>query len=71
VKSTIHLIPWPASGNVDYDSSLLVFNSPITKEEADRNWESGRIMFETKDCTLEEEGSLLQTVRSTFGENIF
>lgn len=65
--STIHMVPWSVSGHADFQSSFVIFEQPISKVMADTHPQAGRVMLETLDMSIEEEASLLQTMRATFG----
>jgi len=71
IKSTIWMIPWSVTGHCCFDSSCVMFETAIgTQAEATlavENVFTRRVLFETLDLTPEEETSLLQSVRSTFG----
>jgi len=65
--SKVWMIPWSVNGIDEYQSSLVLFDEQVTKQQAEANPSKGRILFETIDLTPEEETSVLQSMRSTFG----
>lgn len=70
MKSTIHMIPWPIMGEYHFQSSCVMLDTEMTTKEAQFHVQyrgTVRVLFETVDLTPEEEASLLQSIRSTFG----
>ena len=65
--SKVWMIPWSVNGIDEYQSSLVLFDEQVTKQQAESNPSKGRILFETIDLTPEEETSILQSMRSIFG----
>ena len=67
MRSKIWMIPWSVSNHCCFASSLVMFEEPIDKATAEAEPHKGRTMFETLDLMPEEEDSIVQTMRSTFG----
>ena len=73
-KHLVWMIPQSISKYRDCESSCLLFNEPVTKEQAIMSVEDVSIfpktsfknLFETIDVGPEEEMSILQSIRSTF-----
>lgn len=65
--SKVWMIPWSVTHHCCFDSSLVLFEEQVTKQQAEDDPNKGRVLFETLDLTPEEETSLLQSMRSTFG----
>jgi hypothetical protein len=64
--SKVWMIPWSVKGFDEYQSSLVLFDEHVMKQQAEANPERGRILFETIDLTPEEEASILQAMRNIF-----
>jgi len=65
--SNVWMIPWSVTKHCCFDSSVVLFDEKVTKEQAYEETDKGRVLFETLDLTPEEEASVLQSMRSTFG----
>ena len=65
--SKVWMIPWSVTAHCCFESSLVLFEEPVTKQQAEAEPGKGRVLFETLDLTPEEQTSVLQTMRSTFG----
>jgi len=65
--SKVWMIPWSVTNHCCFESSLVLFEEQVTKQQAEAEPSKGRVLFETLDLTPEEETSILQTMRSTFG----
>jgi len=65
--SKIWMIPWSVSNHCCFQSSLVLFGEQVTKQQAEADPDKGKTLFETLDLTPEEETSILQSMRSTFG----
>ena len=64
--SKVWMIPWSVSAHCCFDSSLVLFEDQVTKQQAEADSGKGRILFETLDLTPEEETSILQSMRSLY-----
>jgi len=60
------MIPWSVNGIDEYQSSLVLFEEQVTKQQAETNPSKGRTLFETTDLSPEEETSILQSMRALF-----
>lgn len=68
--SKIWMIPWSVTNDgipSVYASSLVIFDEPVDAKTAEAIADKGRVMFETIDLMPEEEDSIVQAMRSTFG----
>lgn len=65
--SKVWMIPWSVTNHLSFESSLVLFEEQVTKQQAEANPHRGRVIFEIFDSTPEEEQSILQAMRSTFG----
>ena len=62
--SHVWLIPWSVTNHCCFESSLVLFEGQVTKQQAEADPGKGRVLFETIDLTPEEEQSILQVMRS-------
>lgn len=65
--SKVWMIPWSVTNHCCFESSLVLFEEQVTKQQAETEPTKGRVLFETLDLTPEEETSILQSMRSIFG----
>lgn len=65
--SNIWMIPWSVTRHCCFDSSVVLFEEQVTKQQAETDPDKGRVLFETLGLNPEEEQSILQSMRSTFG----
>lgn len=73
--SNVWIIPWSVSKHCCFDSSVIVFEEPVTEmqakehvdysKEIDKRVEHRNVM-ELMDCTPEEEASILAALRKVF-----
>lgn len=62
--SKVWMIPWSVTSHCCFESSLVLFEDQVTKQQAETDPTKGRVLFEILDCTPEEEQSILQAMRS-------
>jgi len=64
--SKVWMIPWSVTDHCCFDSSLVLFEDQITKQQAEAEPHKGRVLFETLDLTPEEQESILQSMRRLY-----
>lgn len=64
--SKVWMIPWSVTNHCCFESSLVLFEDQMTKQQAETNPHKGRVVFEILDSTPEEETSILQSMRRLY-----